>query len=347
MVCANEEPDTILKDIPGLPTLLDYLGFEHGALRSGYESEMVNWIKGLYQDSLNGNAALNSITLDALFGRSMEVNRGDIFLSLVTVHNVLRDNRESRPVQDMIEKYRGDGGDERGARYHLFGMALYSFAYEHFMEIAQKNELGRAQLVMGATLKPETVATLEESIVSGDIVSDVTEYAVDLQGAKIGRRLYREARIATISELADEYGVDESLCGEVDTLSGFTAINFDGSYKFDPSEADVMISSNLTSPTISWGSASATSVSVLDTTNASPDGGTASVLYCIKATKSSSTDKEIPFSSPVIYGDYSISNTKRCSGTSSIAPALQRGNSYQVVVNAESGKIAIILFTLE
>jgi hypothetical protein len=213
-VCSGQEPSANLRNIPGLPTLLDYLGFEHGAVRTGQENSLKTWITDQFQEARAGNAQFNSISLADIFRKAMELNGGDVFQALVTAHNVLRDNRDSPSVQQMIENYRGDGGDERGARYHLFGMTLYSFAYEYFLErtnIARES----GQLVIGTeALDPRVTATIEESIVSGDILTDVTEYAVDLQGAELGRQLYRQVRNAQTADLVSKFGVDTSACDQ-------------------------------------------------------------------------------------------------------------------------------------
>ncbi|HLA19551.1 MAG TPA: hypothetical protein VJ253_09555 [Dehalococcoidia bacterium] len=212
-VCSKQEPAANLKKIPGLPTLLDYLGFEAGAVRSGQERNLEKWITDQFQEARAGTRQYNSITLGQLFGKAMELTGGDIFQALVTAHNTLRDKRDSPSVQQMIENYRGDGGDERGARYHMFGMALYSFAYEYFLE---KTNIVResGQLVIGTeALDPRVVATIEESVVSGDIVSDVPEYAVDLQGAELGRQLYRQVRNAQRGDLVSRFSVNEACDG--------------------------------------------------------------------------------------------------------------------------------------
>ncbi len=212
--CSGQDPSANLSKIPGLPTLLDYLGFEHGAVRTGQENTLKTWITDQFKEARAGNLQLNSISLAEVFRKAMELNGGDIFQSLVTAHNVLRDNRDSPSVQQMIENYRGDGGDERGARYHLFGMALYSFAYQYFLD---RTNIARdsGQLVIGTeALDPRVAATIEESIVSGDILTDVTEYAVDLQGAELGRRLYKEVRNAQTADLVSRFGVDPSACDQ-------------------------------------------------------------------------------------------------------------------------------------
>lgn len=211
-VCSGKEPGANLSNIPGLPALLDYLGFERGALRSGQETALRTWITDQFAEARAGTREFNSISLGDLFGKAMELSEGDIFQSLVTAHNVLRDNRDLPSVQDMIENYRGDGGDERGARYHLFGMALYSFAYEYFLDRTNIVR-GTGQLVIGTeALNPRIVATIEESIVSGDILTDVTEYAVDLQGADLGRELYRQMRTAQTGDLVSRFAADPDAC---------------------------------------------------------------------------------------------------------------------------------------
>ena len=107
----------------------------------------------------------------------------------------------SNEFQDALALLRGDGDDEDGARYHYFGAAIYSFVYAHQKDLVAKlaaehsvdMDLLARMRVAGASFAapaPESTVRLEEAWVSGDIFSDVTEYAVDLQGVTFGRALY-------------------------------------------------------------------------------------------------------------------------------------------------------------
>ncbi|RKZ68175.1 MAG: hypothetical protein DRQ44_04810 [Gammaproteobacteria bacterium] len=345
MACGLASSSTDLDSIPALPDLLDYLGFESIALTSGQEQPLVSWIKNQFQNARDNKIPFHSISLEELFSKAMSLNQGDIFKSLVTAHNALRDNRNSVSVQDMIENYRGDNGDERGARYHYFGMALYSFAYEHFMERARNRGLTGAQLVIGTTLRPEVVSTLEESIVSGDIISDVTEYAVDIQGAKLGRQLFRE-RNSTLNGLAGRYGVDVTQCDDI-AFTLFSGLNFDGSFVLDPADADIQLSSNIGNPIISWGNRSATNIAVLDNSNVRGPGDAPELIYCINAAEDQDTGLDIPFTSPVTYGDYGVNDTTACGGIDSPSPVLKTNHTYQfVVVPAIGVNGAMVLFLI-
>ena len=147
---------------------------------------------------------MHFVTMEALVEEALRLTKLDAFQALVAVHGVLRDNRRQEgqagnPFQDALELLRGDGGDEDGARYHYFGAAIYSFVYEHQKDVvarlAAESPLDlvsrmRNAAVSFVTPDPETTVRVEEAWISGDIFSDVTEYAVDLQGAAFGRALY-------------------------------------------------------------------------------------------------------------------------------------------------------------
>lgn len=345
-LCSGQSPVANLDAIPPLPDLLDYLGFEQGALSTGHETALRQWIQVRHTEARAGQRQFNSITLERLFERSLQLTGGDVFRALVTAHNTLRDNRNLGSVQDMIENYRGDGGDERGARYHFFGMALYSFAYEHFQLKAQRLGYGGAQLVIGATMKPETVATVEEGVVSGDLVSDITEYAVDLQGAKLGRELFHRVRDLAPAALASSFGLDPAQCGGIRFAPGFTGLNFDGSTVFSPDNADIQLTGSTEDPSIAWRGAPAIGVGVADLTGVRQPGDVPVQLFCIRAREDAQTGTDIPFSSPVEYGVLSTGAYEPCIGQAAAAPPLRSGGTYQILVGID-GRNATILFTLQ
>jgi len=345
-ICSGQSPASDLDAIPPLPELLDYLGFEGRALRSGQEAALKDWITVRYTQARAGQRPLNSISLESLFERSLQLTGGDVFQALVTAHNALRDNRDLASVQDMIENYRGDGGDERGARYHFFGMALYAFAYEHYQHKAEALGFGGAQLVIGATMKPETVATIEEGIVSGDLVSDIAEYAVDLQGAKLGRELFARIDGVDRDRLAASFGFDAGRCDEIRFAAGFSGLNFDGSAAFAPEDADIRLSGDAEEPQISWNGPPAIGVSVSDLTGVAQPGDLPAQLFCIQAREDVLSGEDVPFAPPVRYGGASGSGFEACASQPAASPPLQGGRRYQVVVG--SGQIsATIIFTLQ
>lgn len=174
--------------VPDASTVLDYLGFESGRIGqapAGAGMRIREVLRTHFQDArAAGNPTPHDFSFDMLLQLALDETGGDPFQALVLAHDVLRDNRNSPVVQDVMANVRGDDGDERGARYHLLGTAVYSFAYEHLRATDQTGTFWPP--------RPETVVRWEEAWVSGDIRTDTVEYAVDRLGARLGRDLYRE-----------------------------------------------------------------------------------------------------------------------------------------------------------
>ena len=189
--------------VPDASGVLDYLGFESGRISrapAGAESR----IKGVLQTRFEtaraaGNPAPHDFSLDMLVELALTETGGDPFQALVLAHDVLRDNRDLPSVQNVMANVRGDSGDERGARYHLLGTAIYSFAYEHLRATEQTGTFWPP--------RPETVVRWEEAWVSGDIRTDTVEYAVDRLGARLGRDLYREYAAITAGQRSPYVGL--------------------------------------------------------------------------------------------------------------------------------------------
>lgn len=192
-----------------LTDLLNYLGRDVGEVADISDTlidDLEQWIdqQAAARRPRGARGAQHSVTLPEIFQRSLELTNFDVFRALALSHGVLRDNRPQpdqigSPFFDSIQLVRGDGGDEAGATYHFFGMAVYAFAYEY------QRDTGRLSF---ANPSAETAARLEEAWVSGDIVSDTVEYAVDLQGAQFGRLLYQHF-------LADATGQPSPISDEV------------------------------------------------------------------------------------------------------------------------------------
>ena len=77
----------------------------------------------------------NSITLPSLFQQSYILNEGDVYLTLLTIENVLASNwrfpgRENMPLtkrlKPIVSGYNYDS-DRYGTWYHLFGMILFGY----------------------------------------------------------------------------------------------------------------------------------------------------------------------------------------------------------------------------
>ena len=82
-----------------------------------------------------------SVKIDDVLKESYVLNRGDIYLTLLTAENVLgRDffdaDRGNRPLQKKLQYIRNDSkpeGDNFGAWYHFAGLALYSLVRPEWM----------------------------------------------------------------------------------------------------------------------------------------------------------------------------------------------------------------------
>ena len=212
----NTTPSFNAAALPDASTLLEYLGFE-----SVQVGQAPAGARGRIRDVLQAHFAASGGTsttgprdfsLEVLLQLAMTETGGDPFQSLVLAHDVLRDSRNLPSVQNVMENVRGDNGDERGARYHLLGTAIYSFAYEHFRATQQTGTFWPP--------RPESVVTIEEAWVSGDIRSDTVEYAVDRLGARMGRDLYRQFSAVASGEQSEEV---ELLCASTTTSSTSTS----------------------------------------------------------------------------------------------------------------------------
>ena len=243
---ACEAKDAVRVDRSKLPAslahVLNYLGRDSGEIGDVNVSDVIRGLEDYVDAQRRAQVASGQrspkhfLALEALFEEALRLTKLDAFQALVAVHGVLRDNRTQpqqlgNEFQDALALLRGDGGDEDGARYHYFGAAIYSFVYAHQADLVAKlaaEHSGDADLlarmrVAGASFAapdPATTVRLEEAWVSGDIFSDVTEYAVDLQGVAFGRAVYEHV---TARAAGQESPVTARLCtsmeGELDLTS--------------------------------------------------------------------------------------------------------------------------------
>jgi len=144
-----------------------------GGLDYGEFAKLQRWLGDI---RLTGR---RSATIAEIYEESLRLTGNDAFRALVLAHEVLRADREHRRFADLIEPIRGDGTDELGARYHLFGMAIYGFWEQYQMRHGD-----------GVVVPAEVAAFIEETMVSQDISSDSGEFVVDMVGAELGRQIF-------------------------------------------------------------------------------------------------------------------------------------------------------------
>lgn len=102
------------------------MGFSYRFMTTGHEKDLWQWI--ISQD-------YNSITFPELFRASLRLHRGDVYLALLTVENLLSANwryeqRETLPVTKRLRPITSGhnyAGDRFGTWYHFFGMMLYGY----------------------------------------------------------------------------------------------------------------------------------------------------------------------------------------------------------------------------
>ncbi len=102
------------------------LGFTNRFMKTEREEDLRTWMLA---------QSYNSITLPSLFQQSYILNEGDVYLTLLTIENVLASNwrfpgRENMPLtkrlKPIVSGYNYDV-DRYGTWYHLFGMILFGY----------------------------------------------------------------------------------------------------------------------------------------------------------------------------------------------------------------------------
>ncbi len=104
------------------------LGFTDRFMITGKEENLRQWI-------LTEN--YESITLPEMFRASYRLNHGNVYLTLLTIENVLANNwrfvgRESLPITKRLRPISSGHnykGDRYGTWYHFFGMILYGYVH--------------------------------------------------------------------------------------------------------------------------------------------------------------------------------------------------------------------------
>jgi hypothetical protein len=209
--------------IPPLGTLLDYLGFESVRISTAPPDANIRIRDHLRQAAdvarAAGNPRPHNIDLGTVVAMAMAETGNDVFQALVLAHDVLRDNRRDPRVQEVLANVRGDvGGDESGDRYHLLGMAVFAFAYEHQRATGNLSSWWLSP-------PPEVTAYIEEEWVSRGLSDDPVEFVIDRRGAGLGRNVLADYNLADADRavLCDELGAGATT--STTTTSTTTTVN--------------------------------------------------------------------------------------------------------------------------
>lgn len=160
-----------------------------------------DWVRDQFKvqyelEKMGGTPVKQALTLPLLFGKAVEFEGGNAFYALTSAHGMLAVGREVPPFIFMFQDY-GPGlvKDQKGGRYHFFGMAAYGFTF------ASNDDAGWLEKLAS----PENVALFEEAGISQDYWKEPDEFALDVHGAAMGRRIYRELRSASQSSLKGRF----------------------------------------------------------------------------------------------------------------------------------------------
>ncbi|MCP3935659.1 MAG: hypothetical protein GY708_09845 [Actinomycetia bacterium] len=196
-----------------LDAMLTSLGFYHqvGA-GGGYTGGAAgtSWLKQRVEQLAKRDGD-RSVSMSDLFSNALDYTNGDVFQALALSHDTLAvaprpaNPTMETPFMKALERILPDepGFDQYGARYHVFGAAVYAFMFEH----AKSN--GTAGWF---SVKPDTSVALEEAWVSGDIRSDPEEYALDRRGVELGRRLFNLWMAKTGRGSSDQRSLYSAFC---------------------------------------------------------------------------------------------------------------------------------------
>ncbi|QLY24666.1 hypothetical protein [Bdellovibrio sp. KM01] len=133
------------------------LGFTDRFMITGKEENLRQWI-------LTEN--YESITLPELFRASYRINHGDVYLTLLTIENVLANNwrfvgRESLPITKRLRPISSGHnykGDRYGTWYHFFGMILYGYVHGG----TQAKAIGKIEALGSNMLSPNLNQTQKQ-----------------------------------------------------------------------------------------------------------------------------------------------------------------------------------------
>lgn len=147
--------------------------------RGGSSSYLVTGTEDQLKDYLL-NRPQNSVTLEEMFRASYRINQGDVYLTLLTVENILsrewlRPGRSKRALTTKLKDITNFNykTDKFGSWYHLFGIMLFGYAEGGLKAVAVGNI--------------ETVG----SQIMGRFADERQETYINSRGGRIGANLRR------------------------------------------------------------------------------------------------------------------------------------------------------------
>lgn len=123
----------------------------------GHEEELIEWIK---------TRPDNSVSIEALFHKSYILNGGNVYLTLLTIENVLSDatfeeNRENTAVNRKLADLYAGSPNKFGDWYHMFGTMLAGYVGEPARLIAKLygiyRRISRGEAAEKATMAADKV----------------------------------------------------------------------------------------------------------------------------------------------------------------------------------------------
>ncbi len=175
---------------------------------TGNENELKKWI--LSQRD-------NSIDPVSIFRKSMEINNGHIFNSLLTVHQLLRNEARWRSTKyyhysssaqeediffrkfidirgELKERGEGFEGNHQGSWYRMWGIALYRISL-----VDKKSDINRC-----TKLKPNPINSFKSSMVA--LLAELAKYIHDITGSR-GSDSDRQGK-ARINNMGSKMGTE-------------------------------------------------------------------------------------------------------------------------------------------
>lgn len=145
--------------------------------------------------------------------------------------------------------------------------------------------------------------------------------------------------MAELEEAAGEKeGEDDGGGDKTGSFEIISYINTDGSTGSSASGAQISVSGNTSYPTIGWTISNVIAITVTT--------GSGTGVYGIVRIEDEFGDVT-PFSSPVTYGNYSISNTATITSYANPSPALSSGTTYGITLNTKTGTYASVAFRIK
>ena len=166
-------------------------GVTSNFLVTGREEELAKYI--LSRD-------INSIGLEEMFRLSYRINKGDVYLSLLTIENVLSKywldkNRSKRAITTRLKDITNYNysTDKFGSWYHLFGIMLYGYAHGALASTAVGN-----------------IETMGSQIMTG-FDDERQESFINSRGGRVGARINKFVKKKAYEnfELNDKYKEEE------------------------------------------------------------------------------------------------------------------------------------------